>query len=241
MLLDPDLQSQYGSGSKTVKSMGIHAAPDPQHCLQLICVEPSRKGRLRARRSAVFCVILAIIECMFGSTDWISANPDSDEDKIIRKLANNYWTSGSATIWRSKRKRIWIKMKTKKLDLAKSGSEFRWRKKKHRKLSNNYWTSGSATVSNDTKSGSEFRWRKKNSRNCRTIIGPPDPLQCQTAEIECGSRLKWIVISTDEYKLVDEGWPERGCDDREARRICNPRTRYPQRRSSGGHLTPNRP
>jgi hypothetical protein len=81
MFLDPDLHSQYGFGSKTVKSMGLHAAPNPQHCLQLIYREPNRRGRLRARRSAVFCVILAIIECMFGSTDGFSENPDSDEDK----------------------------------------------------------------------------------------------------------------------------------------------------------------
>ncbi len=32
MLLTPDPHSQYGSGSRTAKSMGIHADPDPQKC-----------------------------------------------------------------------------------------------------------------------------------------------------------------------------------------------------------------
>ncbi len=34
MILDPDPHSQYGSGSRTAKSMRIHADPDPQHCLK---------------------------------------------------------------------------------------------------------------------------------------------------------------------------------------------------------------
>jgi hypothetical protein len=37
VLLDPSQDFQYGSGSRTARSMRIHADPDPQHWVSGIC------------------------------------------------------------------------------------------------------------------------------------------------------------------------------------------------------------
>jgi hypothetical protein len=78
MLLDPDPHSQYGCGSRTAKSMGIHADPDPQHWAEV--------------KTLIRSVILALTRC---HTTYRYSSTAINEAFTARIPESDYVLSGS--------------------------------------------------------------------------------------------------------------------------------------------------